>query len=136
GEHGQPALRQLDADVLEVVLPGSLDSDQIMPVGFVRAGPVGGGRGRLAHLCASSPSSSSPARPGPSTGLDPEHQFYPIRPTALPKLIAAADSELVDAQQVAGRVAERTVADAVRLVRGLLHHLGATALQLVEEPVE
>jgi hypothetical protein len=33
GEHRQPALRDLDADVLEVVLPRAVHADQILPVG-------------------------------------------------------------------------------------------------------
>ena len=34
-EHRQPALRELDADVLEVVLPGALHADQVVGVGGV-----------------------------------------------------------------------------------------------------
>ena len=33
GEHRQPPLGDLDADVLEVVLPGALDADQVVAVG-------------------------------------------------------------------------------------------------------
>src|SRR4029453_11449692 len=39
-EHRQPSLRDLDADVLEVVHPRALHPDQLVAVGFVqRAGP-------------------------------------------------------------------------------------------------
>ena len=37
GEHRQPALRDLDADVLEVVHPRALHADQVVAVGDVRA---------------------------------------------------------------------------------------------------
>ena len=36
GEHRQPALRDLDADVLEVVLARAMHADQIVAVGNVR----------------------------------------------------------------------------------------------------
>ena len=38
GEHRQPALRDLDADVLEVVLPRAVHADQVVAVGGVRCG--------------------------------------------------------------------------------------------------
>ena len=38
GEHGQPALRDLDADVLEVVDPRALHADQLVAVAGSRAG--------------------------------------------------------------------------------------------------
>ena len=49
GEHGQPALGDLDADVLQVVLPGALDADQVVAV-----------CGVLAHGSLSSNSTSLP----------------------------------------------------------------------------
>ena len=42
GEHRQPALRDLDADVLEVVLARAVHADQIVAVGDVRAGAASG----------------------------------------------------------------------------------------------
>ena len=39
-EHRQPPLRELDADVLEVVLPRALDADQVVGVGDVQRGRV------------------------------------------------------------------------------------------------
>ena len=38
GEHGQPALRQLDADVLEVVHARALHADQVVAVGRAQGG--------------------------------------------------------------------------------------------------
>ena len=38
GEHGQPAFGEPDADVLQVVLAGALDANEVMGVGGVRAG--------------------------------------------------------------------------------------------------
>ena len=38
GEHGQPPLGDLDADVLQVVLPGALDADQVVAVCGVLVG--------------------------------------------------------------------------------------------------
>ena len=51
GEDGQPALGQLDGDVLEVVHPGALHADQIVAVGDVpcrrlRVRPRGRAHGR------------------------------------------------------------------------------------------
>ena len=56
GEHGQPALRDLDADVLEVVHARAVHADQVVAVGDVQRGrprvrPRGG-----AHRSWSSPS--------------------------------------------------------------------------------
>ena len=48
GEHRQPALRDFDADVLEVVHAGALDADQIVAVGSVRCSRRHDRRG-LAH---------------------------------------------------------------------------------------
>ncbi len=54
GEHGQPALRDLDADVLEVVDPRALHADQVVSVGDVqlrraRVGPRG--QAHVSILC-------------------------------------------------------------------------------------
>src|SRR4030095_9810263 len=38
GEHRQPSLRDLDADVLEVVHPRALHPDQLVAVGFAQLG--------------------------------------------------------------------------------------------------
>ena len=55
GEHREPPLGDLDADVLEVVLPGALHADQVMAVGHVRRGELlvgGGGSGhRVSIVC-------------------------------------------------------------------------------------
>ena len=53
GEHRQPPLRDLDADVLEVVHARAVDADQVVAVGGVR---------RTAASCASSWPSLSPSR--------------------------------------------------------------------------
>ena len=50
GEHGQPALGQLDADVLEVVLARPLDADQVVAVGHRRCR-----RGRAVFAIVASP---------------------------------------------------------------------------------
>ena len=42
GEHGQPPLGDLDADVLEVVHPGAVHPDQVVAVGGVRRGRLAG----------------------------------------------------------------------------------------------
>src|SRR6202043_734404 len=54
GEHRQPALRDLDADVLEIVLARALHADQIVAVGNVqrrrlRVGP--GGHAHRVSIC-------------------------------------------------------------------------------------
>ncbi len=85
GEHRQPALRDLDADVLEVVLPCALHPDQVVAVGDV---------GGLAHGC------------------------------------------LLDADQVARRVADGAVANAVRLVGRLLDDLDVAGLEPLEGAVD
>src|SRR5262249_29716509 len=63
GEHGQAPLRDLDADVLQVVLARALDPDEAVAVGAVRGG--GGHGGTMAsrargpqdqRRCASQPS--------------------------------------------------------------------------------
>ncbi len=50
GEHGQPPLRDLDADVLEVVHPRAVDADQVMGVGVDRAHRRHGSRGPAGAL--------------------------------------------------------------------------------------
>jgi hypothetical protein len=50
-EHRQPALGNLDADVLEVVDAGALDADEIVGVGSVLLG-IGESIGCLSHMKA------------------------------------------------------------------------------------
>src|SRR6266508_1955087 len=64
GEHRQPALRDLDADVLEVVLARALHADQIVAVGNVqrrrlRVRPRG--RAHRVSICYAGPPSRSPS---------------------------------------------------------------------------
>ena len=101
GEHRQPPLRDLDADVLEVVHARALHADQIVAVRLRRAlASFAVGQGALARSLA--------------------HRFF----------------EFLDAELVAGRIAEGAVAEPVRLVDRLLHDLGAAGLQPRERGVE
>ena len=99
GEHRQPALRDLDADVLEVVLARAVHADQVVAVGDVQRG-----------ACVQ-------VRRGGSAG-------------------ARRSAQLLDADHVARGVAERAVADAVRLLGRLLDDLGVAGLQPLEGAVE
>ena len=68
GEHRQPALRDLDADVLEVVLARAVYADQIVAVGNVRRRRLRvcprGHAHRVSICCGVPPSRSTPASPG------------------------------------------------------------------------
>ena len=55
---------------------------------------------------------------------------------ALVGRVRAASAQLLDAEHVAGGIADGAVAHAVRLVDRLLHDLGAAGLQLLEGGVE
>ena len=61
GEHRQPALRDLDADVLEVVHARALHADQVVAVGVVQRAPIFGGM-------PSSPSSGRSGAVSPRAG--------------------------------------------------------------------
>ena len=63
GEHRQPALRDLDADVLEVVDPRALHADQAVAVGVVR-----GGRRRIRRGCDAHRSMQALSGPGSARG--------------------------------------------------------------------
>ena len=107
GEHRQPALRDLDADVLEVVHARALHADQVVAVGDVRRGACPArGRAHRVSIC----------RAGCDRGT--------------------RQRSFLDADHVARRVAEGAVADAVRLLGRLLDDLGAAGLQLLEGAVE
>ncbi len=54
GEHREPALRDLDTDVLEVVLPRSVHADQVVAVGGVRLGGLRAGAPGRAHRVSGS----------------------------------------------------------------------------------
>ena len=101
GEHREPALGQLDADVLEVVDARAGDADQVVGVGDVRRGGSGPSRWSSCSSCGSSAD---------------------VRPRA-------RSAHLEDADHVARGIAEGAVADAPRLVGGLLHDLGVGGLQ-------
>src|SRR3954466_3528985 len=53
-----------------------------------------------------------------------------------PAVWVVMSAQLLDADEVAGGGAERAVAEAVRLLRGLLHDLGVAGLDPVEGGVE
>ncbi len=64
-EHREPALRNLDADVLEVVLTRTVHADHVMAVGNVRPGRLSVRRRGLAHgvsICRSDVLSPAPNR--------------------------------------------------------------------------
>ncbi len=65
GEHRQPALRDLDADVLEVVHARAVHADQVVAVGGVRRGDCGSSSwpcSSCLHLCGGAASRSPPRR--------------------------------------------------------------------------
>ncbi len=65
GEHRQPALRDLDAHVLEVVHPGAVHADQVVLVGDVRRGRLPGDAHRGGSSMVVSSAASSRASSGP-----------------------------------------------------------------------
>ncbi len=79
GEHGQPALGDLDADVLEVVLAGAVHTDQVVAVGDVRSVPLRARPLGAAHRVS--------IRRGPAEGRRPRclggHTLEGARPPAL-----------------------------------------------------
>src|SRR3712207_9556117 len=52
GEHGQPALRELHADVLEIVLPRAVNPDQIVTVSRVHGRRLSRGPTWVRQPCA------------------------------------------------------------------------------------
>ena len=115
-EHREPSLRDLEADVLEVVHPGAVHPDQVMAVGGVQ----GRFRGALAHWVSSVRRRAEHRRAGGRRSADRR----------------APGSGLRDPHEVARRVAERAVAGAPGLRHRLLQHLGAGGPDRLERGVE
>ncbi len=61
GEHGEAPLGQLDADVLQVVLAGPLDADQVVTVGDLRGRGLRAGRHRASLLRSGGCRDAAPA---------------------------------------------------------------------------
>src|SRR4051794_41851899 len=80
------------------------------------------------------PGASCSALEAPSSAGDSVSVFVTMAPSV--SIDSGRSAELLDPEQIAGGIADREVANPVRLLDRFLNHVGVTGLQPLEGPVE